>query len=293
MNILKLIRNPGELYERRGEILPRLADEVIHLGYRFGCVADRNGRALRSLRNIHRGRRAFIIGNGPSLRVSDLTLLKDEITFASNKIYLAFDQTEWRPTYYSVTDRLVAKNNREIIQGLGVRKVFSDQVREYFSGDPAIVWIKESARNMAVLAYCDGAGPPAEARFSRNALVCVDGGWSVVYAQLQLAYYMGIREVVLIGLDFSFLVPEKRVETHVRGYGLQIEGQGEVNHFHPQYRKAGEAWSMPRLDCMRLAFEAAERLFRSEGGRVVNASRKTQLEVFERRQFEDILQKCP
>jgi len=64
---------------------------------------------LSNLCNIHKDSRAFIIGSGPGLRIEDLDKLKNEITFACNKIYLAFEKTDWRPNYLSVTDNLVAK----------------------------------------------------------------------------------------------------------------------------------------------------------------------------------------
>ena len=57
---------------------------------------------LRKLKNIHKNNRAFILGNGPSLCVEDLNKIKDDITFPANKIYLAFDETSFRPKYYFV-----------------------------------------------------------------------------------------------------------------------------------------------------------------------------------------------
>jgi len=47
-------------------------------------------RQLRALRDIHKGQRCFILGNGPSLRQMDLSPLKNEITFGLNRIYLLF-----------------------------------------------------------------------------------------------------------------------------------------------------------------------------------------------------------
>ena len=74
--------------------------------------------ALTLLRNRHKGQRAVVIGNGPSLQIPDLERLRDTVTFASNKIYLAYEDTDWRPTYYSVEDHLVLLNNRDRIEAL-------------------------------------------------------------------------------------------------------------------------------------------------------------------------------
>ncbi|MCB2179453.1 hypothetical protein KQH61_05980 [bacterium] len=44
--------------------------------------------------------RAFIVGNGPSLKDTPLDLLKDEVCFATNRINLVYGSTSWRPNYY-------------------------------------------------------------------------------------------------------------------------------------------------------------------------------------------------
>ena len=56
-------------------------------------VVIRNKRKLRKLKNKYKGKRCFIMGNGPSLKAEDLELLKDEYCFGQNKIYKIFPQT--------------------------------------------------------------------------------------------------------------------------------------------------------------------------------------------------------
>lgn len=80
---------------------------------------------LSNLRNIHKDSRTFIIGSGPSLRIEDLDKLKYKITFACNKLYIAFEKTDWRPNYLSVIDNLVAKNCTDKLKSLPIKKVFS------------------------------------------------------------------------------------------------------------------------------------------------------------------------
>jgi len=59
---------------------------------------------LIRFKDIHRGERCFIIGTGPSLNQTNLSLLKDEITFGVNTLYRGnfLDYT-----YYCVSDRHV------------------------------------------------------------------------------------------------------------------------------------------------------------------------------------------
>jgi hypothetical protein len=99
---------------------------------------------------------------------------------------------------------------------------------------------------------------------------------------------MGIREIYLLGLDFSFNVPSRVVQTIESGYERALESVGEVNHFHPDYRKPGEIWAIPRLDCQKVVFQLARRQFESVGGKVYNASRQSKLDVFDRVDLESL-----
>src|SRR5450755_988970 len=56
---------------------------------------------LRGMRDRCWGKRAFIIGNGPSLREMDLSPLAGKYTFGANRIYLAFDELGFHTTFLS------------------------------------------------------------------------------------------------------------------------------------------------------------------------------------------------
>ena len=53
-----------------------------------GVFLNDNERRIAALKDIHKGERCFIIGNGPSLNKLDLSKIKDEYTFGVNAIYL-------------------------------------------------------------------------------------------------------------------------------------------------------------------------------------------------------------
>src|SRR5690625_1280148 len=74
---------------------------------------------LKKIKNKHQGERCFIIATGPSLTIGDLEKLNNEITISMNSICLAFDETDWRPTYYGIQDEGVYKRMEEYIEALG------------------------------------------------------------------------------------------------------------------------------------------------------------------------------
>lgn len=237
--------------------------------------------------NIHIGKRAFILGNGPSLKITDLDLLGDEITFASNKIYLAFDHTNWRPTYYNVADELVAFYNSPTIQTVNSCRIIMQTVKKYFPDEANVLWMEELMDNTVLKETKDPYTFSNERLFfSTDCRKGLQAGWTIIYNQLQLAFCMGIREVFLIGVDFSFDVPPSIVDSKI--YGKAVESHGEINHFHKDYRKPGEKWAIPNLDYQHKMFEKARDVYKQNGGIIYNASRTTRLDVFPRIAFESI-----
>ena len=75
---------------------------------------------LRKYKDIHRGERCFIIGNGPSLKQLDLSLLKNEYTFGMNRIYMAFEEMGFSTSYYVCMNDLVVEQCADDIQKLDI-----------------------------------------------------------------------------------------------------------------------------------------------------------------------------
>ena len=63
---------------------------------------------LEAYRNRYAGKRAFILGNGPSLNMLDLSKLAGEVTFGTNGIFYLFDRMGFKPTFYVVEARPAA-----------------------------------------------------------------------------------------------------------------------------------------------------------------------------------------
>lgn len=278
MAIKKFI-DPVFIYKNRRKILPFVKDkidaarsDIERFAALRGFPLTESDRRLPSLKDRHKGERCFIIGNGPSLRAEDLDKLHNEISFASNKIYLAFDRTDWRPTYYTVIDVLVAQHNREGIERLRLTKIFNSGLKKYFPGSKDVTWIRSIPSPKR--------GGRSGFAFSEDLIRGTYPGWTVLYEQMQVAFYMGIREMYLIGVDFSFHEPERTGEFCEQGE-VVISKEGS-DHFHPEYRKPGETWTIPRLDMQRNAFLCAREKLKENGGAIYNASRRTELDVFPR-----------
>jgi len=69
----------------------------------FG-FAKKNRNKLKLFKDIHKGKRCFIVANGPSLKKIDFDLLKKEFSFGMNRIYLMEKVNGFRPTYLACID---------------------------------------------------------------------------------------------------------------------------------------------------------------------------------------------
>lgn len=243
----------------------------------------RNDARLAALTDKHKGEDAVIIGMGPSLRVEDLEQFGKMRSFACNKIYLAFDQVRWRPSYYSVIDILVARNNEQ--------EIVAADLGQCVGIHSSITWPILKAQSHAIMYDYRGSiadwklGDPSSMNASLLGGI-LGGGFTVVVDQIQMAYAMGFKRVYIVGLDFSFVVGVKSGEVCTSGEVL-VSG-GERNHFHKDYRKPGETWTVPRMEEQAHAFAFCRAAFEADGRQLLNASRSSALTVLDRVPFEDV-----
>ena len=277
--------NPVYVFKHRDRIVPFLTGQSRAMSKRLlkfmtmhGLPITANDRRLTALKDKHRGQRCFVIGNGPSLRITDLDRLKDEITIASNKIYLAFEQTDWRPTYYTAIDGLAIENIAKEICAFPSAKILPRGTEHLLCGCENAMFCSLGVDWVDVNDFRPG--------FSADIRDKVYGGECVTYFNIQVAYYLGCREIYLIGVDFSYKIPDKKVADN--GYEYILISEGEENHFIKTYLPVGEKWTMPHLREQEMAFEYCKQYMGKHGGKVYNASRKTELNVFEKVDFDGL-----
>lgn len=252
---------------------------VLH-GFRFGIASygirlTNNERKLLDLKDRYPGRRAFVVGGGPSLCHTDVRRLKNEITIGSNGIFLLSEETGFRPTFYTVEDRLVAEDRAPVINKLaGMIKVFPIDLCRFLKPDEDTIYI-----NFVRGQY------PGFPSFSQSFARRVYWGGTVTFLNLQLAYYLGIREVYLIGMDHEYKPPTKTDEVD----GVVITSRStDVNHFHPDYFGPGYRWHDPKVERMEKAYLAAREFSLRDNMRIFNATSGGKLEVFPRVDYDSL-----
>ena len=159
-----------------------------------------DGRVLGWLAGSFAGRRCFVVGNGPSLTVADLDRIacSGDISIASNKIFLAFADTQWRPTIYTVADWCVAENNVREIRELNLLKMFPQELRSYLG--------PEYTQAGRAVFFRQIVPPPVPdeayvSYFTDDIRQGVFVGETITNLNIQIAAFLGCREIYLIGVD--------------------------------------------------------------------------------------------
>lgn len=227
----------------------------------------KNTDQIRKVKNKYEGKRCFIVATGPSLTVDDLKLISNEITFGMNSIVKMYDSISWRPTFYGIQDSLVYeklesvikkeyKNATNVFVGSNLAEQF--EIPSNFVQFPFDNYYHEAERDIGKYF----------AKFSDDACKVVYDGYSITYSLIEIAIYMGFKEIYLLGADCNY-------------------PKGEKNHFVESGFVDKNAASNPIR--MRVGYQAAKEYADAHGIKIVNCTRGGMLETFKRMKLEDVL----
>lgn len=222
---------------------------------------------LHQLENIHNKKRCFIIGNGPSLRQTDLSKLRGEFTFGLNRIYLLFTELGFPTTYLVSVNDLVLEQCAAEMNGLAMPKFFAWRARRWFGNDPNLTYLDTDFTGKED--FCQGlTGRIFE-------------GFTVTYVALQLAYHMGFDLAVLVGVDHNFVTQGSANQA--------IVSQGDdPNHFAANYFGKGFKWQLPDLASSERAYILAREAYSSAGRQILDATVGGKLTIFPKADYSSL-----
>lgn len=234
---------------------------------------SQNSKIISDLADKHKGRRCFILGNGPSLRKTNIDLLTNEITIASNGIFLLFGEYSYRPTYYTIEDRVVAEDRAEQINSMkDSMKLVPYDLAYCIKNDSMTQYINFIRRYHPF------------PKFSEKFAEVSYWGGTVTFLNIQLAYFLGCTEIYLIGVDHNYQVQPEQI---LKGPVI-VSQADDQNHFHPDYFGKGYRWHDPNLERMELSYRCAKRFLEEKGVKIFNATEGGKLEVFTRKNYFEL-----
>ncbi len=220
--------------------------------------------ALEKFKNIHINERCFAVATGPSLRFDDLEKLRQAkmICFSVNGIFRGFDQTKWRPDYYIIDDPGGTLIWHKDILELNVKGKFIADIAWNYTKT-------EEQDNMYKWHLGFSEEMKNKPKFSTDFSEVSYWGRNIMYdGVLQLAVYMGFKEIYLLGADCcNYQDPKKK-------------------HFVSNYSER-ESASLD-IDNIMIAYQSAKEYADAHGIKIYNATRGGALEVFERVDFDTL-----
>lgn len=220
--------------------------------------------ALARFKNCHKGQRAWIVGNGPSLKKTAVTGLRKELLFGANCIFNHPTLRNHIDYYFCFDKRLLREIGAEINAYQPLRTKFHSRNKKQ--------WLVPGPKTYLYTGLPFGS-------FSYDPTKGICYGHVITYDAIQMAYYMGCDPVYLVGCD-----------TEYTGHFLP-----EAEYYCGSQELAGQQdalWRARAAKAMGLvmaAFGFARTAFKKAGRHIYNATVGGKLEVFERVDHRKVL----
>ena len=236
---------------------------------------------IRKFHNIHNSsERCFIIGNGPSINEMDLTLLKNEFTFVTNWFLLHKQYRDIRPDYYCISDSRVFCNKDAVstlknninITGSSPKKFFPLSSRKIINNMEPLGG--KTAWYLDYVLYPIWESREVSLEIHNKVYT---GDTIIIDFCLPIAYYMGFKEIYLIGCDCSL--------------GDQGSENKDQKHFykesgHKSKQQSNRYLKEEWLKNVLISYETIKIIFESNGRKIYNAGYGGKLEVFDRVDYD-------
>lgn len=232
-------------------------------------------QSLKKFEDKHLNEDCFLICNGPSLNNMDLSPLKEYTVFGLNKIYLIKDKIELKIDYHVAVNPYVVEqsffdfaqmDNPSFLSIDALRRINNNNIEELH--DKIYPILTGDLRFF----------------FSPNPYKRIHEGYTVTYVALQLIYWMGFKNVFIIGLDHDFKCEGKPNEK-------QTMAHDDLSHFHPDYFK-GQEWQLPDLDHSERAYFLALDYYTCNKRNIYDATINGKAYVFPRIDYQKAIDIC-
>ena len=209
----------------------------------------------------------ILVCNGPSLNKTDFSLVRGEIVMGLNKIYLGFKKYRFYPRYYVAINRRVIEQSSAAIKQLNCINFLRDLG---YGGNP----LQESA-----FTYFIRSRP--EPVFHKDLSQGFFEGYTVTFAALQIAFYMGFSQVLIVGMDHRYSYTGAPNESHT------LKGP-DPNHFDTSYFSE-QTWDNPDLKSSEKYYRIALSEFNKEGRQIIDCTVNGECQVFSKSTLEEVL----
>lgn len=230
-------------------------------GYRFYSYYKILNKKLLNLHNnlFYKYDRCFIIGTGPSLNQTDFTPIKYEVMMGTNNLYKNMEKFDISPELWCVADEIIFKKYGYDLLHLdtllfltnGAGQLFLHRRKDYLDSkinEPIVIRPLSDMKSTS--------------EFSTDLIKGANGGM-VTLSCLQIAYYLGFKDVYLIGCDCS---------SKGKHYDSTLNVKNDNDYWEHFFK----------------LYEVCKKVYEKDGRKIFNATVGGNLEVFERVKLSDL-----
>ena len=179
----------------------------------------------------------IVMGNAPSLRDVDFSLLDDFDTFGINSSYRAYYRMKWYPTYHGCFDHVVTENHKESFKEFVES---SEAVKNFFylqqvSDDPRV-------RRIELLPFGSSfRWNDSPADFSSF----MDNGNSGANA-CSVGVCLGYEKIILLGIDCNYVEFVDGCKRDGAKLVMDKTPDTNPNYWFDDYQQKGDEYNVPR-----------------------------------------------
>ena len=237
--------------------------------YRTYVSRSYNNNKIRLLKDKHSGNRCFIVATGPSLLGEDVDKLKNEFTIGVNSIFRLYEKMNWRPNYYVILDANLCNkyNANGFINPDDFAKdmcFFNSICKKTFTSEK-VVYLHTNWLNHV---YNYGN---LEFKYTPDMVFGLYDFYSVTHACIQIAMYMGFKEIYLIGVDNNY--------TGGKTHFVETKGDDVFDY----------NWALTTQKSMDAGYEAIRNIANKQGVKIFNATRGGNVKAFERVNLDEVI----
>lgn len=236
-------------------------------------------------KNKYTGKRIFIVGNGPSINSTPLEKLIGEYSIAMNRISLIYERTKWRPSFFVCTTTNIKYPDwhKDIMHtiNLGVVTFAWDELRDYIKQRDNVYFINctngEQTTPYPSLNWWSDDISKRVCKYGTSMLVA-----------FQLAFYMGFKEIYILGADLGYKDSFPRKLAGYFGLRKLKKMFPDNNHFSTSYDTPGCPSTILNRN-MVAAHKLVKTIAEKKGINIFNATNGGNLEVYPRVNLLDVL----
>lgn len=255
----------------------------------------------KPLVNSYKGKRCFIIGNGPSLRNQDLLYLKNEVKIMVNQFYRSKDLLDLKPQFWMLADPLYWEQIDEYLEP--ILQTVQNDLKETTLFLPQeslenLIKHKKEVKNPTLkYYYMDKYSDISKYSDSQSTEIDFTQtvppfAQNVVSPSLMLALFLGFKEIYLIGCDHTWWGFNK----------FEVEQEGKILPYY--YSKSKESIAFQRTYIRNFGYEKLQdtinrQIFeyeilneyaKKQGAKIFNSTEGGYLETFERKDYDSIFE---